>query len=75
MVGDAEPGISGCVLRYVANFGELLRSAPRRAAEHLDGACRRCEHSGGETQQCRLPGAVRADETDDAPDRDAERAI
>jgi hypothetical protein len=38
MLGDAQPGVGGCVLGDEADLGELRRAAGGTAAEDLDAA-------------------------------------
>jgi len=65
VIGDRQARVGRCVLRDEPDLGQLGRTGRRSAAEDLDRARRRGQHSGRQLQQRRLAGAVRADQPDD----------
>jgi hypothetical protein len=75
VVGDAESAVGGRALCDVADPGELSRAVRRRPAQDLYASRGRGEHADHKAEQRGLAGAVRANQTDDAPGRDSERAV
>ena len=75
MVGDRERRVGRRVLGDEADPPELRRALGGTAVEHLDRARRRLQQADREMEQRRLAGPVRADEPDDLPGGDRERAV
>jgi len=61
------------ILKMVS--GLFLEVGRGVAAEYLDRAGGRRQHADGQVQQCRLPGTVGADQPDDPPCGDVQRAV
>ena len=72
---DLEAGIERRVLRDEAHALEDGPVSPRRRAEDLDPAARRCEQADRQVEQSRLAGAVRPHQRRDTPGRQRERAV
>jgi len=71
VVGDAQPGVDGRVLRDEADLRELAGAAGWLGAEDLDLPGGRRQQPDRQVQQRGLAGPVRPDQPDDVPGRDA----